>query len=268
MSIVSAATYETRFQTWHRGNLVAPRTYPDWQNPDALRHYDAQTEAEYARNHLREIGLLLIGAAQRRGDKENGFANMSEALLVMALRTPFASHGFDVQFAPAELEKGDDALDDKGFDLTIARNEDGIDIPFLVLNAKLRALRLHQRADGHCYSQRAHAPYVSCSLGSWTTHTRDEKQIGYREWTERYVIPHVNRGGGIPHLPQFQRGVLARLESTVAHYHDKVQRIRQGLYVSPLDDRPLVPQNPQEWDDFEYKLATMARVLEELVYED
>ena len=215
---LSITSLETGFQTWHRGNLVAPRTFPDWENPPSLRRYGIDTEAEYAHRHLQEIGLLLIGARKAQAKKEHGFANLSEALLVMALRGPLTHFGFDVQLAPTELEQGDYELGDKGFDITITQSQKEVDVPFLVLNAKLRALREESRADGHCYSQRAKAPYVSCSLGNWQIDTREASGIDYRTWSEQYVIPHINKGGGIPYFPKFQRGALVRIESTLSHY--------------------------------------------------
>ncbi|MBP9798016.1 hypothetical protein KBC70_02615 [Candidatus Woesebacteria bacterium] len=262
--MLTALSLETSFQTWHRGNLVAPRTYPDWTNPSTLKRYDSETEAEYAKRHLQQIGLLLVGAAKAKDKKEHSLASMSEALIVLALRKPLSQFGFDVQLAPEELEQGDYDLNDKGFDVTIARSENGTDVPFLVLNAKLRALKDGQRADGHCYSYRAKAPYVSCSLGNWKIDTRDAQEVDYRTWAEEYVIPHIKKGGGIPHIPEFQNGVIEALSTTVNHYQHRVNRIKTGSYILSDAARSLLPDDPAEHESFEYKLRTMAETLERL----
>lgn len=265
--MLTVLNLETSFQTWHRGNLVAPRIFPDWENPPSLRRYGIDTESEYAQRHLREIGLLLIGAAKATRNKEHGFSNLSEALLVMALRSPLAPYGFDVQLAPTELEQGDYELDDKGFDIVVTRKYENVDVPFLVLNAKLRALRDESRADGHCYSQRAKAPYVSCSLGNWQVDTRDGIGIDYRTWSEQYVIPHIKRGRGIPHFPEFQRGALTGINRTLVHYAHRVNRIKEGSYVLASDARPLLPDSGDDLHLFEYKLHEVTQAFRDLTKE-
>ena len=42
-----------------------------------------------------------------------------------------------------------------------------------------------------------------------------QKEVDYRTWAEEYVIPHIRKGGGIPHIPEFKMVVIEALSTTV-----------------------------------------------------
>ena len=102
----------------------------DWTNPSAHKRYDSETEADYAQRHLQQISLLLIGAASAKIKESTALHQCQRLSLCFALRKPLSQFGFDVQLAPEELEQGDYDLNDKRFDVTIARSENRTDVPF------------------------------------------------------------------------------------------------------------------------------------------
>lgn len=155
--------------------------------------------------------------------QNNPKKEMSQALLVeefsnLALEKLLKEKGFSSHLAPQNLESGQNQ---KGVDLII---QDSQKMLCLGIDLKLKKSKSLLKRDGYGWSPNTKSPYIYLKMGDCFMKTKEESSVNLRDWIQDYTLSKITSTGKIPHLDQFRKYIICRIERTLFSY---IQTIKE-----------------------------------------